>query len=152
VSSKYDLVARVILTLPLLIEAVHLQAWFTILYSYPLFYQEFNIDLYKNYFINTMANDSAFVTATYAAMVPEPHGPEFEQQDTTKFFQLPIPKAYISLTKDATLSSDYKSWLLFSDRIKAGNNAGVPYQVCDLFPSMQISAHTARRARECPCG
>ena len=132
-SSKYDLVACVILTLPLLIEAVHLQAWFTILYSYPLFYQEFNIDLYKNYFINTMANDSAFVTATYAAMVP-------------------IPKAYISLTKDATLSSDYKSWLLFSDRIKAGNNAGVPYQVCDLFPSMQISAHTARRPRECPCG
>ena len=129
---------------------MHLQAWFTILFSYPLFYQEFNIDIYKNYFVNTMANDSAFVTTTYAAMVPEPHGPEFQQQDTTKFFQIPMPKAYISLTKDATLSSDYKSWLQFSDRIKAGNNAGVPYQVCDLFLSMQNNCSHSEKSLRVP--
>ena len=28
------------------------------------------------------------------------------------------------LMQDASLSSSYKSWMLFSDRIKAGNNAG----------------------------
>ena len=95
----------------------------------PLFYQEFNIEVYKDYFVNTMANDTALIDGTYALMVPEPHGPEVQVMDTTKFFQIPMPKAYISLTQDFTLSSDYKSWLLFSDRVKKGNNAGVPYQV-----------------------
>ena len=106
-----------------------LQALFTIMFSYPLFYQEFNIEVYKDYFVNTMANDTALIDATYALMVPEPHGPEVQLMDMSKFFQIPMPKAYISLTKDVTLSSDYKSWLLFSDRVKKGNNAGVPYQV-----------------------
>ncbi len=106
-----------------------MQALFTIMFSYPLFYQEFNIEVYKDYFVNTMANDTALIDGTYALMVPEPHGPEVQVMDTTKFFQIPMPKAYISLTQDFTLSSDYKSWLLFSDRVKKGNNAGVPYQV-----------------------
>ena len=76
-----------------------MQAWFTILFSYPLFYQEFTQDIYKRYFVETMGNDTAFVTATYAAMVPEPHGPELELMDTTDFFKIPCPKAYISLTQ-----------------------------------------------------
>ena len=112
---------------------MRMQAWFTILFSYPLFYQEFTSDIYRDYFVNTMANDTAFVTATYTAMVPEPHGPEIQQMDTTAFFQIPMPKAYISLTKDSSLSKDYKSWLLFSDRISKGNNAGVPYQVHEVY-------------------
>ena len=78
---------------------MRMQAWFTILFSYPLFYQEFTSDIYKRYFVGTMANDTAFVTATYAAMVPEPHGPELELMDTTDFFKIPCPKAYISLTQ-----------------------------------------------------
>lgn len=116
-----------------------MQALFTIMFSYPLFYQEFNIDVYKDYFVNTMANDTALIDATYALMVPEPHGPEVQLMDMTKFFQIPMPKAYISLTKDVTLSSDYKSWLLFSDRVKKGNNAGVPYQVNHLQTSAYMS-------------
>ncbi len=105
------------------------QALFTIMFSYPLFYQEFNIEVYKDYFTNTMANDTALIDGTYALMVPEPHGPEVQVMDTTQFFQIPMPKAYISLTQDFTLSSNYKSWLLFSDRVKKANNGGVPYQV-----------------------
>ena len=106
-----------------------MQALFTIMFSYPLFYQEFNIEVYKDYFVNTMANDTALIDGTYALMVPEPHGPEVQEMDTSKFFTIPMPKAYISLTKDITLSSSYTSWLMFSDRVKKGDNAGVPYQV-----------------------
>ncbi|CAL5223914.1 g6512 [Coccomyxa viridis] len=109
------------------------QALFTIMFSYPLFYQEFNIEVYKDYFTNTMANDTALIDGTYALMVPEPHGPEVQVMDTTQFFQIPMPKAYISLTQDFTLSSNYKSWLLFSDRVKKANNGGVPYQVYEVY-------------------
>ena len=86
-----------------------------------------------------MANDTALVDGTYAFMVPEPLGPELQQLDTTQFFQIPMPKAFITFTQDISLSSSYKSWLLFSDRIKKGNNAGVPYQVTDCHHSMRTA-------------
>ena len=116
---------------------------FTLLFSYPLFYQEFNIDLYREYFVNTMANDTALIDTTYALMVPEPHGPEVQQMDTTQFFQIPMPKAFVTLTKDATLSANYKSWLLFSDRIKKGNNAGVPYQVSNRYQPTCVAQYAS---------
>jgi hypothetical protein len=38
-----------------------LQAWFSLLFSYPLFYQQFTLDLYQNFMVNTNADDTAFV-------------------------------------------------------------------------------------------
>jgi hypothetical protein len=63
-------------------------------------------------------------------MVPEPRGPEYETLDTSAFFSTPKPKAFIFETADRSLSADPRSWLLFSDRVAASNNAQVPYQVC----------------------
>ena len=110
-----------------------LQAFFTITFSYPFFYQVCNRDVYRTYFVNTAANNTAFVTATYAGLVPEPHGPEMQTQNTTAFFQIPVPKAFVLGTQDVGLSGGYRSWLLFSDRLAQANNGNAPFRVHEIY-------------------
>ncbi|CAK0738454.1 hypothetical protein CVIRNUC_001045 [Coccomyxa viridis] len=109
------------------------QAFFTITFSYPFFYQVCNRDVYRTYFVNTAANNTAFVTATYAGLVPEPHGPEMQTQNTTAFFQIPVPKAFVLGTQDVGLSGGYRSWLLFSDRLAEANNGNAPFRVHEIY-------------------
>ena len=59
-------------------EAAALQAFFTLIYSYPMFYQELSNEVFRDLFINTRKNDAAFVEETYKLLVPEPHGPELQ--------------------------------------------------------------------------
>ena len=55
-----------------------LQAFFTLIYSYPMFYQELSNEVFRDLFINTRKKDAAFVAETYKLLVPEPHGPELQ--------------------------------------------------------------------------
>ena len=59
-------------------EAAAAQAFFTLIYSYPMFYQELSNEVFRDLFINTRKNDAAFVKETYKLLVPEPHGPELQ--------------------------------------------------------------------------
>lgn len=106
-----------------------MQAWFSLLFSYPLFYQQFTIDLYRGWMVNSAASNTALVEATYQMMVPEPKGPELTTLDTSTFFTIAKPKAYIFETFDHSLSTDPRAWLLFAERLKSANNAGLALQV-----------------------
>lgn len=105
------------------------QAWFSLLFSYPLFYQQFTIDLYRGWMVNSAANNDALVQATYKMMVPEPKGPELTALNVSAFFSISKPKAYIYETLDHSLSTNPRSWLLFADRLGKANNGGIPLQV-----------------------
>ena len=59
-------------------EAAALQAFFTLIYAYPMFYQELSDAVFKTLFINTRKEDTTFVEETYRLLVPEPHGPEIQ--------------------------------------------------------------------------
>lgn len=107
-------------------------AFFTLIYSYPMFYQELSNEVFRDLFINTRKNDAAFVEETYKLLVPEPHGPELQKVNATTFYTIPMPKAFINMNHDITLL-DYRTWLLFSDRVSRSDNAGVPYQVYTIY-------------------
>ncbi|CAL8463657.1 g3191 [Coccomyxa elongata] len=121
-------IGGVVSTLP----AFPAQAWFSLLFSYPLFYQQFTIDLYRGWMVNSVASNDALVQATYKMMVPEPHGPELATLDTSKFFTISKPKAFIYEILDLSLSTEPRAWLLFADRLNQANNGGLPLQVIQV--------------------
>jgi pimeloyl-ACP methyl ester carboxylesterase len=115
-----------------LMHATCAQAFFSILFSYPFFSQQCSPDLYRNFLVNTRKDQDVFVQQTYSLLVPEPHGPECEVMDTTAFFTLSKPKAFLLGTQDITLSNDPSQWLLFSDRMRSANNGQYAYQVFNV--------------------
>ena len=55
-----------------------------------------------------------------------------QKVNATTFYTIPMPKAFINMNHDITLL-DYRTWLLFSDRVSRSNNAGVPYNVYTIY-------------------